>query len=90
MARLPERDRKNHYGWYVVIDSDEAVTYAHAYRNHIERQDVETEVARHLVPGNFYGCGVSMKDALSEAFARYYRFYHPMGEGHVSPDKEAG
>jgi hypothetical protein len=90
MARPPETNRKNHYGWYVVLDSDQCVVYAAGYANHIHRDIIETRVAKHLVPGTFWGCGVSQREALEQAMTRYLSFYKPQGEQDVSTDTQAG
>jgi hypothetical protein len=77
-------------GWYVVLDADQCVVYAASYANNGHRDIVETRVAKHLVPGTFYGCGSSLRIALEQAMTRYLSFHQPQGEQDVSTDTQAG
>lgn len=67
-------------GWYVVIDRDQCVVFAASFSNNGQRNVVETQVAQHLVPGTFYGCGNSLREALEQAMTRYLSFHRRKGE----------
>jgi hypothetical protein len=79
-AMVRRLDTNSGDGWYVVLDSDQCVVYAASYANNRHRETIETRVAKHLVPGTFYGCGNSLREALEQAMQRFLSCHKLQGE----------